>query len=139
MEQIREIISLHAGVEQSSIKLESDLRSDLGISGDDGDELFEDLNEVFNVDWSELDLGVHFGNEGSGPPLPWHLNGNCLMYEVQPCKVSDIVRAVNEGRWHGSERILRSKSARIWMYVWSSFVYLFIPCALFMTYAFLDI
>lgn len=115
-EKVREIIAEYSGKNLSSIMIDSDLSRDLGISGDDGHELFARFGEAFDVDWTGLDLGVHFGNEGWGLPLPWHLRNNCTMYEIQPCRVSDVVQAVETGRWPGSKLIPRPKSARVSLY-----------------------
>lgn len=121
-ERVSEIIIEFAGVDRTRITNDSDLFEDFGIAGDDGDDLFIAFDNAFDVDWTGLDLGVHFGNEGFGLPLPWHLKNNCVMYETQPCKVSDIVQAVESGRWQGTtKRILRSRSARVTMYLLSAF------------------
>ena len=126
-ERVSEIIAEIMGIDRTRITIDSDLIEDLGIAGDDGDDLFTAFDNAFDVDWTGLDLGVHFGNEGLGLPLPWHLKNNCVMYETQPCKVSDIVQAVESGRWQGTTKlILRSRSERVTIYLLSSFQLAFI-------------
>ena len=110
--RVRDIIAEFSGVGRVRISLDSDLCRDLGVAGDDGDDLFRAFDDAFDVDWSGLDLGVHFGNEGQGYPLPCQMKNNCLMYKTQPCKVADVVQAVETGRWHGSRLIFRPKSER---------------------------
>jgi hypothetical protein len=117
---IQKILSDQFGLDPGRIALHSDLQSDLGIHGDDGDELFEALDKAFDVDWSGLDLGVHFGNEGSGLPFPWQLKNNCVMYQTQPCRVADLIRAVDEGRWPETKLVPRSKTERRRLYVQST-------------------
>jgi hypothetical protein len=123
-EQVQRIIAGYAGIDPRKISMESDLRSDLGISGDDGDELFTALDAQLNVDWSGLDLGIHFGNEGFGYPLPWQLKNNCVMYEAQPCRVSDIAEAAQTGKWPGTAKVLRPLSRRLLICVLSALQHL---------------
>ncbi len=119
-EEVRDIIAEYTGIERTRIAADSDLLEDLGVAGDDGDELFAEFDEAFDVDWTGLCLGVHFGNEGLHLPLPWQLKNNCVMYETQPCKVSDVVRAVDTGRWPGTKVNLRPRAVRLVMYLLST-------------------
>lgn len=119
-EKVRDIIAEFTGVDRTRISADSDLIKDLGVAGDDGDELFAEFDNAFEVDWSGLCLGVHFGNEGLHLPLPWQLKDNCIMYEPQPCKVSDIVRAVETGRWPGTRVNLRPRAVRLSLYLLST-------------------
>lgn len=116
-EKVRDIVAGCTGVDRSRITMNSGFVDDFGVVGDDGDELFEAFSKEFDVDWTGLDLGVHFGNEGWGLPYPWRLEDNCVVYEVQPCRVSDVVRAVQTGRWPGTKIVPLSKSERRMMYV----------------------
>ncbi len=118
-DRVRDIVADFAGLDRGRIAMESDLVEDIGIAGDDGEDLFLELDRAFEVDWTGLDLGVHFGNEGLGLPFPWHLKNNCVMYEPQPCRVSDIVRVVETGRWPGTRVIRVSRSKCIGLYVMS--------------------
>ena len=118
-ERVCDIVADISGVDRHRIAMDSDLFGDIGIAGDDGEDLFLELDRAFEVDWTGLDLGVHFGNEGLGLPLPWHLKNNCVMYEPQPCRVSDVVRAVETGRWPGTQVIRVSRRRRVGLYVMS--------------------
>ncbi len=119
-ERVRAIIADQMGVKRDRITMDADLAGDLGVDGDDGVELFEALDDAFTVDWTGLDLGVHFGGEGWGLPLPWRLKDHCAMFETQPCTVADVVRAVDSGRWHGSRRIPRPRVERTVVYLMST-------------------
>lgn len=118
-EAVQAIIAESTGVKPKKITMETDLRGDLGVRGDDGDELVEALCEAFDVDWNDFDSGIHFGNEGFGLPLPWQLENNCAMYEVQPLSVGDFVRAVAFGHWHGTPRTLLPLAKRREIYLYS--------------------
>lgn len=87
------------GVISEKVTMEASLIDDLGVYGDDGSELFEMLDEHYNIEWDGLEIGVLFGNEGLGPPPPWALKNNCIMYKPQPCLVSDVVKAIELGKW----------------------------------------
>lgn len=120
-EEVRAIIADYTGIDRARIAMRSDLYNDLGIAGDDADDLFAVFDDAFAVDWTGLDLGVHFGNEGFlVAPLPWQLKNNCAIYQRQPCKVSDVVRAVCAGRWSGTPQILRPRLARLGLYLMSA-------------------
>lgn len=118
-DKISEIIADVAGVDRARISMASDLRRDLGIAGDDGDDLFAAIGDAFDVDWTGLDLAIHFGNEGFGLPLPWQLRNNAILYEPQPALVSDIVQAVDTGRWPGTSRVPRPRAKRATLYLLS--------------------
>lgn len=122
-EKVRQIFAEHSGVDPNRITMETDIASDLGLAGDDGDELISALDEAFEIEWHDLNVGVHFGNETVFPLLPWDLEGNCELYEPQPFKVSDVVKAADTGRWPGTKVILRPKRERDRLYFCS---YLFL-------------
>lgn len=119
-DKVREIIAGIIGADPASMAMDSDIAADLGVAGDDGNDLFGAFGEAFDVDWTGLDLGIHFGNEGYGLPWPWQLKNNCLMYESQPCRVSDVVRAVETGCWPGTQLVLLPKSKRFSIFLLST-------------------
>ena len=124
-EKVRDLIAACMGVDRTRISTDSDLCRDLGVAGADGCDLFTAFDNAFDVDWTGLYLGVHFGNE-SCFPSPRQLKNNCVMYETQPCKVSDVVQAVMSGRWRGTPLVLRSESARAMLYVLSTVQIVFV-------------
>ena len=115
-DKVREIIADSTGYDQALITMESDIAADIGVAGDDGDLLFMALDEAFDVDWAGLDLGIHFGDEGVFQPLPWHLKNSFWMYESQPCRVSDVVMAVETGKWPGTPIVPISKAEYVALY-----------------------
>lgn len=123
---VRAIIARRTGVASAHIEMDTDLCADLGVSGDDGVDLFAALDEAFDVDWRSLQLAVHFGNEGWGLPFPWQLEQDSSMYQRQPCKVADIVKAVETGRWHGTKLVHHPRGRRLVLYALSSFQIAFI-------------
>ena len=121
--EVQKIIVEQTGLKADAVLMDSDLLRDLGIAGDDGDVLIEALAKRFDVDWSELDPGVIFGNEGFGPPPPWMLRNNCEMYERQSYTVSDIIKAIETGKWVGRKLELKPKINRLTIYAKSFVIY----------------
>ena len=118
---VRQIIANHAGVDPEKITLETDLVEDLGITGDDGDDVLNALDKAFKIDWTGFDTGLVFGNEGCGLPPPWALKNNSVLYERQPCRVADLVQAAETGKWpilH--ESIPRKRSHQRGLYLLSA-------------------
>ena len=134
-EEVRDIIAEFQLVDRSTITMDTDICMDLGVAGDDGNELFTKFDEAFEIEWTGLDLGVHFGNEGWGLPPPWQISNNCVMYHDQPCRVSDVVQAVETGRWPGTKLVRRSDNECRSLYRQSVFRYvtygaIFAGCAI---------
>lgn len=90
--EIRKIISEQNGVSEGKIFLESSLANDLGIAGDDGVELFEELSQHNQINWEGVDVYAIFGGEGFGlmPPKI-----------TQECSVEDLVNSIHAGEWMG--------------------------------------
>lgn len=122
--QVRDLISEAQGIKPDKISLESDLLLDLGIAGDDAAELLEEIDKRFIIDWNDLHLGIHFGNEGQGYPPPWMLKNDCSIFEHQPCSVRDLVLAAETGIWKGTPKILRPPAARATVYAISTLQFL---------------
>lgn len=129
-EELKPRIIEFLGVKPEKVTIGASFRDDLGVWGDDGDELFEFLDEYYDVDWTELDLGVLFGNEGSGFLLPWHLKNSCVMYQAQPCTVNDVVDAIQLGKWCQKPLIPISNNRRFALYIGSYFQWGFISSIL---------
>ena len=94
------------------IKLSSTLFRDLGVDGDDADELFSVFAKEFQVDLSDLNLSRHFGSEGFDPATTFfHLflwlrdliAGDSYQERIDkrflPIYISDLVEAAEAGRW----------------------------------------
>jgi acyl carrier protein len=65
-DRVRGLVSGQSGVPEHEITLETRLVEDLGIDGDDGDELLEAFADEFNVDMSGMAPLNYFGDE---PPI----------------------------------------------------------------------
>lgn len=107
-------VSEHLSVPHHELSLETTLFGDLGIDGDDADEFFLAFAKRFNVKLEGLDLSRHFGPEGGvgcfllmvflwqvvtgrrDPRDPHVVAGKT------PVRVSDLVEAVQCGRWQSS-------------------------------------
>jgi hypothetical protein len=107
------IIGSLSGQKPERVVSEARLREDLGICGDDGYELIAELDEKFVMDWTGLDLGVHFGAEGLGAPLPWQVKRSAAYYVPQPLTVGQLADALRVGRWPGSPMISRPIRQRV--------------------------
>lgn len=101
-DKVRDIIAGRVGYDRALISPETDLVEDCLISGIDGDFLFEALDEAFEIDWTGLNLRVHFGDEGWFAPGIWNPRGSTWEFQQQPCTVSMIVAAVETGKWPGT-------------------------------------
>ena len=98
---------------------------DIGIYGDDGYDLIQELDERFEMDWEGLRLGVHFGSEGLGPPLPpWRVRGSDFWYEPEPLTVERLVRDLRAGRWSGTALVPLRRRTRLNLFIasWTLFI-----------------
>ena len=114
-----------AGVAPETIGPDTRLVEDLSLYGDDGYYLIVRLDEQFEMDWDGFDHGIHFGWEGLGAPLPWHVKQSPGFFEPQPLTVGQLASALRRGRWPGTPKVLRSKARRIELHVlsWVQFIF----------------
>lgn len=113
-EQIRQFVAAFTGASAAQIDARTTLFGDLGINGDDGDELLACFGERFNVDMSAFEQCKHFGSEGFWPwaPLHWLLlrlrKGTPEQKSGRMAiSVADLVHAAEKGVWPsciGSQR-----------------------------------
>jgi hypothetical protein len=122
--KVQEILYTSQGIRFEKLTWTADLSKDLRIAGDDADLLFLKLDEAFNVDWSGLNLGVHFGGETITLPPPWALDW--LLYKHQPFRVCDLVNAIQASKWPGTPMVRKSLAARLFLYVLSTLQWLFL-------------
>lgn len=119
MHAVRDI----SGHPEDRITPDARLMEDLGIYGDDGYELIRVLDDQFEMDWNDFDVSVHFGMEGLGAPLPWHLADSAAYLQHQPITVAQLVDAIGRGRWQGTPRLPRAPAQRwsAWGASWIQF------------------
>lgn len=105
-EEIRQFVAEFSGSSPSQIEARTTLLGDLGINGDDGDELLAAFGERFNVDMSAFEPDKHFGSEGFWPwaPMHWLLlrlrKGTPEQKtRLMAISVADLVRAAEKGVW----------------------------------------
>ncbi len=65
IKEVKELVSLHSGVRIDSFDLKSKLGEDLGVVGDDADELFSDLSTKFEVNLNGFCIDDYFPSEAS--------------------------------------------------------------------------
>jgi hypothetical protein len=75
--------------------------ADLGIAGDDAVSLFDSIDEIFGVDFSEMRWDEHFAPEGMQPFLliffsRWFPSWYRPKLEI---RVSDIIDSIQARRW----------------------------------------
>ncbi len=112
VDRVIQLVAEEVGETSNRIKLNSTLFRDLGVDGDDADELFLAFAKEFQVDLSGLDLSRHFGSEGFDPVMPFFLLALWLRdlivgdsYQERmdkrfiPIYISDLVEAAEAGKW----------------------------------------
>ncbi len=127
--KVQEILYGSHGIRFEKVTWTTDLSKD--IAGDDADLLFMEIGKSFNVDWSGLNLAVHFGSETLGLPLPWALDWQ--LYQHQPFRVCDLVNAIQAGKWPGTPLVRKSLAARLFLYALSTLQWLFLVSILLLT------
>src|SRR5687768_14916691 len=108
-EAVKAFIARECSGRVERIRLDTTLFGDLGIDGDDADELFAAFSREFDVDLTELELSKHFGPEGL-PLNPWKVFQSWLRYisrkgtpeeraGVIPITVAQLVESARSKRW----------------------------------------
>src|SRR5688572_20591580 len=92
------------------IQSDSRIREDLRVSGDDGWDLIQELDEQFQMEWDGFHGSIHYGWEGLGAPLPWHVADSPYVFEPQPLTIGQLVEAIRCGRWPGTPKIPRPRA-----------------------------
>ena len=73
---------------------------DLGIDGDDGDELLEAFCEAFSIEnMNEIDVSAYFGPEGCNPFAVFYLFFARHKFLFIPITLRDLVRSAEAKRW----------------------------------------
>jgi hypothetical protein len=94
--RVKHVVAEMTCMDPSDIFLGMTLEDDLGITGDDASDLFEEFVKAFpDVDLSGLDLDRYFGPEGC---FPWPVRHSRISL-----RVSDLVQAAKDNRWPRDE------------------------------------
>jgi Protein of unknown function (DUF1493) len=95
------IVAHNRAVEPSTINLQTDLHEDLGLAGDDVDDLFGELQKRLQIDFSGFQFDRHFEGEGASPSdFVWVLGGVPLLMGVM------VVQSVYFGEQNGFVQFL---------------------------------
>ncbi|WP_286828428.1 MULTISPECIES: DUF1493 family protein [Kordiimonas] len=120
-DDVRSIIVHVSGTSKDQITEESSVADDVGIAGDDGDDLFQALNDRFQVDWAGVELEAMFGPEPSSifAIMPWRHGED----RYQDCTVADIVNSIIAGRWVGNpvRELSKEERSRLKRQAWLQF------------------
>lgn len=90
VENVINFISEFTKIKKEKIKENSCILFDLGVAGDDGEDLIIAFSREFSVDISEFDCESHFGKEG--------IFSSLRKRDQKNIKVSDLVNAAMSGR-----------------------------------------
>lgn len=110
LDQVVAFVAKELAVRADLLNPETTLLGDLGVDGDDGDELLSEFGRRFGVDMSTCKPGLYFGPEGVAP---WFLL-NWLVQafrrgtpedraRLRPIRIIDLVRSAERGRWVSDE------------------------------------
>ncbi len=99
-EQVRDFLSEQWRVRPERLTPDTRLLHDLGIDGDDAEEILTDFAEQFQVDLSAFRFTEHFGSELDAGPR-WVLRkifgGDAV--RKTPVTLQALVDAATSGRW----------------------------------------
>jgi hypothetical protein len=102
-----EFIARQTGVEPHRLAPSTEIRKDIGVEGDDAEELMDQVRQEFDVDMRDFQLSKHFGPEAPFS-LIWYLF--TLIFEPQllkftPITIADLVQSARQKRWRPSARL----------------------------------
>jgi hypothetical protein len=101
--QVDELIDLVArlsGHDRTTVALTSRVRDDLGIDGDDADELLQAISARWNVDWTGFEFQQYFVEEPSvGPGFVLPKLGWRKPWIRSSITIAHLAAVVHLGRW----------------------------------------
>jgi hypothetical protein len=101
-EQIVGLISRRAGIPAVNIRLDSRLLHDLGITGDDAEELLDEFASRFEVEMEGFSFDEYFTGEPSVLHFLWVLGvrKKPIWEDKKELTVSELVEAAHRRRWN---------------------------------------
>ena len=101
VKEVIDFVAAQRGVKPEKIGLPTRLSQDLGVGGDDGDDLIIDFGRRFNVDLTGFDSLPYFGEEAAFNPLVYlyFLLFDRKKLQLTPLTIRDLVEAAERGRW----------------------------------------
>src|SRR4051794_1389914 len=99
-EEMADFVAEVASYRRAKITLETGLRKDVGLDGDEAVEFFEKFRARFNVDLSGVIWDRHFGPEFSFIPF-WMLFPSWWRWQKQmvEIQVRDLLASAEQGNW----------------------------------------
>jgi hypothetical protein len=110
--QVIRFVAIQTGADCRGLTIRTTLVGDLGVAGDDGDDLMDEFSRQFDVDMSEFDASKHFGSEGVPLlhgilfPITWcrqYVRGRRTSPETAagllPVTIGDLISAATSRRW----------------------------------------
>ena len=111
--EVHKFFSEFTAITPSKIRAVSRIVEDLGIVGDDGDEMMNQFAERFNVNISGFTKWDHFGSEGGPDPVSLiHAvidllrNSKRKSSGILPLTVMEFIIAAKLKRWPNSDELL---------------------------------
>lgn len=96
-QEIVKFLEEHSSVDPREIQMDTRLEEDLGITGDDAEDLCVEFFSRFNVDPEGFDIWKHFHGEADD-----YLFFFSPSSETKPLKISDLVSAARRRRWRST-------------------------------------
>jgi hypothetical protein len=105
-EQVRQFVAKFLSADLGCLTPSTRLCHDLGVTGDDGEELMEAFSERFGVEMSGFVFDRHFGSEAECNPLMYAL---MWLFERErlrlvPITLTDLAEAAQTGVWQTPNR-----------------------------------
>src|SRR5262245_57265229 len=94
-EAVKRAIAEHRGMTPRELAPQARLLDDLGVDGDDAEELLSDIARRFDVDFSRLHFDRHFGPEGLS--ILRVMKDTVKPWRCYPLTVEDLVGAAKSG------------------------------------------
>lgn len=99
LEEVKSFIAEHTCVKITRLCLETTLREDLGIDGDDAVDLLEAFSREFQIDLSDLNFTEYFDAEGFNLFSLF----SSRRKKLKPLTVGKLVDTATSGRWQSDE------------------------------------
>ena len=99
--KVRELVARKTGLPEERISPEARLLHDLGVEGDDAEELLVEFCDEFRVDITDIKVSKYFSDESSVASSLWFLRSSieARLREKEPLTVDQLVIAAQLRKW----------------------------------------